>query len=108
MRRCMVYAKDWGFGSMVVGNLFAYRTTWPEELKKTPGPVGRFNDKWLLKLARESDMTVAFWGNHGSYLDRSKALRSKLGNLHCFKITVQGQPHHTRGLPNGLMPQPYY
>ena len=34
MKRCMHYAREWGFGSMAVANLFAWRTTWPTELKK--------------------------------------------------------------------------
>jgi len=107
MRRCMFYARDWGFGSMAVGSLFAWRTTWPSELKKAAEPVGRYNDRWLKKLAREADMTVAMWGNDGCYLDRATQIKNKLGGLHCFKVTSCGQPHHTRGLRNGLKPQPY-
>ena len=107
MRRCLHYARAWGFGSMAVGNLFAYRTTWPSELKQADDPVGRYNDRWLCKLVRQADMTLAMWGNDGAWLDRSAQLASALGDLHCFKVTARGQPHHTRGLRNGITPQPY-
>ena len=107
MRRCMVYARDWGFGSMAVGNLFAFRTTWPSELKKARDPVGKTNDRWLRRLSKEAEMTVAMWGNDGSYLDRAAGFIKAYPDLHCFRVTAQGQPHHTRGLPNGLQPRPY-
>lgn len=107
MRRCMHYARAWGFGGMAVGNLFAFRTTWPAQLKKAADPVGKYNDTWLGKLVRQADMTVAMWGNHGAYLSRSVKVRQRFGDLYCFKVTRQGEPHHTRGLPNGLQPVPY-
>ena len=107
MRRCMHYARSWGFGSMAVGNLFAWRTTWPRELKKATDPVGRYNDRWLRRLSRQSALIVAMWGNHGSYLGRAAAIRKRYAGLHCLGVTSLGEPHHTRGLPNGLMPSAY-
>jgi hypothetical protein len=107
MRRCQHYARAWGFGSMVVGNLFAYRTTWPRELKKAADPVGPYNDRWLRRLVREADLTVAMWGNDGNFLDRASRIKNRLPDLHCFKVTAQGAPHHTRGLRNGLQPVPF-
>lgn len=106
MRRCMYYAKRWGFGGMAVANLFAFRSTWPAELKKASDPVGPRNDIWLQKLSGQAAMTVAFWGNHGSFLGRSEKIRRKMNNLYCLKITAAGEPHHTRGLRNGLQPIP--
>lgn len=105
MRRCMVYARSWGYGSMAVGNLFAFRSTWPGELKKASDPIGQGNDRWLRKLTQSAELMVAMWGNHGSFLNRSEEVGKSLDNLYCFKITAQGQPHHTRGLTNGLQPQ---
>jgi len=106
MRRCLYYAKSWGYGSMAVGNLFAFRTTWPTELKKAPDPVGKYNDRWLGKLSVNANLVVAMWGNDGSFLGRAGKVIRRFPDLHCFKLTAQGQPHHTRGLPNGLKPRP--
>jgi len=107
MRRCMHYARDWGFGSMAVANLFAWRTTWPSELKKADDPVGRYNDRWLRRLSREADLTVAMWGNDGEFLHRSREVKKRFPDLYCFRVTARGEPHHTRGLPNGLQPAIY-
>lgn len=107
MRRCMHYARAWGFGSMAVGNLFAYRTTWPAALKQARDPVGKYNDRWLRKLSRDADMTLAMWGNDGDFLGRAGEVSRSLAGLYCFRVTARGQPHHTRGLPNGLRPQRY-
>lgn len=107
MRRCMFYARDWGYGSMVVANLFAWRTTWPTELIKARDPVGKHNDRWLKKLSRQADRCVAMWGNHGSFMGRSSKVENLFDDLYCLKITRQGQPHHTRGLANGIQPTPF-
>lgn len=107
MRRCMAYATSWGFGGMAVANLFAYRTTYPALLKKAADPVSPENDNWLRRLSAQAGMTVAIWGNHGSFLDRAERIKTELTGLYCLKVTSRGQPHHTRGLPNGLRPVPY-
>ena len=32
LRRCIAYARSWGYGGVCIGNLFAYRATDPNEL----------------------------------------------------------------------------
>jgi len=104
IRRCISYAQQWGYGSLCVTNLFAFGATYPDDLKQAEDPIGPENDAWLRNLAAEADLSVAFWGNHGSFLARDSVVRQLLPDLHCFKLTKQGQPHHTRGLPDGLQP----
>lgn len=53
-RRCVRFARDWGFGGLLVGNLFAYRATRPRDLRAAAEPVGPENDWWLAALAREA------------------------------------------------------
>ncbi|WP_374498169.1 DUF1643 domain-containing protein [Vogesella indigofera] len=105
--RCISYAKQWGYGGIIVGNLFSYRTKSPEEMKKADDPIGPINDEWLLKLKKEADLVVAMWGNHGSFLNRHIEVKSLFPDLKCLRVTGVGQPHHTRGLPDGLMPIDY-
>ena len=47
IRRCMGFAERWGYNALRVVNLFAYRTPYPEELKKAQDPVGPYNAKHL-------------------------------------------------------------
>jgi len=69
--RCIGFARSWGFGSLAVGNLLAYRTTSPGELCASRDPVGSENDRWLTRLHEESTLTIAAWGNHGRLLGSS-------------------------------------
>ena len=48
IRRCIGYAMDWGYGGMLMGNIFAYRNTYPETLKICGvDPIGIENDTEL-------------------------------------------------------------
>lgn len=107
IKSCITYAKQWGYGGIIMGNLFAYRATSPEDMKQAKDPIGPENDNWLQKLGRESEMVVAMWGNGGSFLNRHIEVAKLFPNLMCFRITGEGQPHHTRGLPNGIKPIQY-
>src|SRR5690242_6108456 len=64
IRRCIDFAKRWGYGALCMTNLFAYRATDPRVMKAFPYPVGPENDKWLVRCAREAGVVVAAWGNH--------------------------------------------
>jgi len=92
--RCISFAKAWGYGSLTVGNLFAYRTPSPEVLKTVADPVGPDNDRWLDQLSRDADLTVAAWGNHGTFRNRGFEVATRLRNPHCLRVTARGQPSH--------------
>ena len=107
VKRCMSYAEQWGFGGILIGNLFAYRATNPLEMMTASDPVGTENDSWLKKLTNEADLIVGVWGNSGQFKGRSIEVVSMLRRLYCLQITAKGEPHHTRGLPDGLIAIPY-
>ena len=70
IRRCIDYAKNWGYGILLVVNLFAYRTTNPEKLRYVKNPVGNDNDQHIIKLSKKANLIVAAWGNKGSLFNR--------------------------------------
>lgn len=94
--RCIDFARRWGFGSMVMSNLFAWRDTLPENMKAAPAPIGPDNDQWLLELASGAGLVVAAWGNHGKHMGRQDAVKKLLEaiEMKCFLITGQGCPIH--------------
>ncbi len=96
LRRCVNFAKDWGFGRCVMLNLFAYRATNPDELKNQDKPVGYKNNHHLKVQSAGGDMVVVAWGNHGSLLNRDKKVLKLLKDIpiKCFQVTVKGQPAH--------------
>ncbi len=94
VRRCATFAQAWGFGGLLIGNLFAYRSSDPSVLARLPDPIGLENDAWLTCLAVEVSLSVAAWGNRGRLHDRSRAVSKLLGELSCLGLTRQGQPRH--------------
>ena len=107
LRRCVSYARSWGYGGVCIGNLFAYRATDPNELYEVLDPVGPENDKWLEQLAQAAGITVAAWGNKGQYMKRDRQAMLRLGDLHCLGVTKQGHPKHPLYLRKDLKPIPW-
>jgi len=107
--RARVYAERWGYGALVVTNLFGWRATDPGEMKRARDPVGRGNDAAILRAARESAIVVCAWGNHGAHLGRSakvlKLLFSERVALHALKLNGEGAPAHPLYLPGSLRPK---
>lgn len=84
IRKCIGYAKRWGYGKLIMVNLFAFRSTDPSMLKRVEDPVGPDNDSYIQKCVSESNLVIACWGNHGKLLNRDKVLMDSLPNLVCL------------------------
>ncbi len=106
--RARDYAERWGYGALIVTNIFAFRATDPERMKAVRDPVGRANDAAILRAARESALVVCAWGNHGKFLDRSSRVKSLLTKnlvpLHALRVNSGGEPAHPLYLPAALKP----
>lgn len=117
IRRCVNYAKEWGYGGMVMCNLFAFRATDPKDLKAADAPVGEIvekfgelNDLNILDYASSAGVVVAAWGTHGSWQARDIAVAGLLKGevrLNCLKTTKDGHPSHPLYLPKDLEPIPF-
>lgn len=108
IRRCQIFARDWGYDVLEVVNLFAFRATSPADMKRAANPVGPLNDDHILQAARRADLAVAAWGQHGTFKGRSGELRQLLINeripLHALKRGKDDQPSHPLYLPASLEP----
>lgn len=62
IRRCIGFARSWGYGGIVVANLYALRSTNPKALWSHRDPVGPDNDATIRRLVEESGLVVAAWG----------------------------------------------
>ncbi len=96
IRRCISFARRWGFRDTEIVNLFAFRATDPEDMKAADDPVGEGNDAAILLHASEADRVVCGWGDHGSYRGRARHVRDLLGDydLTALKINASGEPKH--------------
>lgn len=107
IRRCVGFARSWGFRSMQMVNLFAFKAAHQHVLKQAADPVGCRNDRWIVTSHAQADQTIACWGNDGSFLHRADAIRASLKNLYCLKITRHQQPAHPLYLRATLTPSPW-
>lgn len=107
IRRCIAFAKYWGFGQFYMTNLFAYIATKPKDLKLETNPIGTENDYWLKEIQGRTNLTVFVWGTNGNYLNRDKEVGLLIESPHCISISKHGFPNHPLYLKNTLKPVPF-
>ncbi len=94
MRRCIAFAKSWGYGGLYMTNLFAYRTSKTEELMKSKKPIGKENDKYLLEIEKKVDAVVFAWGANGTFLNRDKQVLNLISKGYYIALTKDKHPRH--------------
>ncbi len=65
IRRCIDFARRWGFAHLEILNIFALRSTDPEALYDASDPVGVANDYHIATTVTNCDKVVLAWGAHG-------------------------------------------
>ena len=105
VRRCVTYAQDWGYGGVIMANLFAYKATQPRDLFAAAEPEGVENLAWLKKLPQQAALIVAAWGNDGRRLGQVQKIRALGLPLHYLKLNKSGEPAHPLYLPKNLTPK---
>ena len=110
VRRCVGYARAWGYGRLLVGNLFALRSTDPRVLYAHADPVGPENFTQLVQMAQAADLIVCAWGAHGRYQDQDVFVAAGLRRIQpltALRLTKDGMPAHPLYLPASLQPAPF-
>lgn len=88
-------------------NLFAFRATKPQFMKRAVDPVGDDNDKWLRRIARKSDKVVFAWGVNGTFKMRDKHVMGFFPKAYYIALSKDGHPKHPLYLKKNLDPQRY-
>ena len=97
--RCINYAKRWGFGSMMIGNIYPYRAKSPRRLMawKTFGErysVFKENQQHVEMMIDTADLIVCAWGSN--YQGIPKWL--EYYDLHYLELCKDGiTPKHPLG-----------
>jgi len=97
IRRCMGFARRWGFGVLHVVNLFAFRTSHVRQLRPAADPIGPGNDRSIVRALRCADAVLAAWGRHGRWRGRDEAVLARLAGragVYCLGLTTSGDPRH--------------
>ncbi|MBO9533052.1 MAG: DUF1643 domain-containing protein [Solirubrobacteraceae bacterium] len=103
--RCTTFARDWGFGGLLVANLFTLRSTDPRILTLTTATSRNADgaDEALDELAERCDLIVEAWGAHRTVDDRASAVRTRVARsgteLAVLGRTKDGHPRHPLYVP---------
>jgi len=111
IRRCIAFADAWGWKSLVVVNLFAWRSPSPEAMMKEADPIGPQNDSFLESCASMTELFVCAWGNDGRHMERASKTVRHLREGGCLlhrlgELTEKHQPRHPLYLKGDLKPVP--
>lgn len=108
IRRCIAFAKRWGFGGLVVRNLYAYRATKPIDLETACQPIGPQNLDYLRRT--DADVTVAAWGAHPladlwrRVVPSEDVLYRNGSKMLCLGVNANGSPKHPLYVPSERKP----
>ena len=109
IRRCISFSRAWGFGSLRVVNLFAYRNTYPADLWRLPKDqrIGEENDDAIRRARRACEHLVAAWGAFPQASDRvTQMIQScRLQRLWCLGETKDRHPRHPLYAAGHLWPR---
>lgn len=102
IRRCVGFAKAWGYDRLEVLNLFAYRATKPKELLALThdrDPVGEHNIRAFQRAvfpSRTVGVIVCAWGAHGAHLGQDETVLGWIGDQrrYALGLTKEGHPRH--------------
>lgn len=111
LRRCINFAMNWGYGSLEVVNLFAYRSTNPQMLLSVCDPIGDKNNKYIIDAVNRSEKVILAWGTKGNLFNRDKdVLRLIEDNnvpAYTLELTKEGHPRHPLYVKANKVPEPY-
>lgn len=109
IRRCIGFAKSWGYGSLAVLNIFAFRSTDPKQLYECANPEGADNDDHIHRAMYDAAIAVCAWGTHGAHKNRGLKVMDLIppNKRRCLKITQDGHPSHPLYLPANLTPMEF-
>ena len=112
--RCINFAEKWGYGGIMIGNIYPFRAKRPKDLRKWLNTSN--NGLWehregnidaVHQMADQADLIVCAWGCN--YKDGVPDWVEELGDLHYLEICDDGiTPKHPLGnLSKDLVPLEY-
>jgi hypothetical protein len=103
LRKCINFAQSWGYGSLEVVNLFAYRATKPRDMRQVADPVGSKNNYYLQLATKRAALIIVAWGANGSFQNRNEEVVNLISGqqpLYCLGLTKHGHPRHPLYIKN--------
>ena len=105
--RCINFAKKWGYGGLMIGNIYPFRAKRPKDLRKwlndpaIPLDRGyRTNRVHVEEMAQQADLIICAWGCNykGGIPDWIRDIYTKDGSLNYLELCKDGKtPKHPLG-----------
>lgn len=116
--RCIRFAKDWGYGGLLMMNAYAFRATKPENMwigrhhDDSPvvvsDPIGPGNDEAFGYQRSRVGLVIAAWGVNCSP-ERELSVCHAIGKtIHCLGRTKHGRPKHPLYLRADTKPEVFW
>ena len=108
--RCINFAEKWGYGGIMIGNIYPFRAKRPKDLRKwlkDGGTYQFFNRDAVHQMAEQADLVVCAWGCNSpgmpEWIDELEV------PLYYLEMCKDGEtPKHPLGnLSKDLKPTPY-
>jgi len=96
IKRAIVLAEGWGFGSITMCNLYAWKVGKPEYLSDVRDPIGVDNDDIIIKYAKKADTILIAWGNGGRFDNRDRNMLRLLKDFDLYTIGLTVQSRHPK------------
>lgn len=106
--RCVQFCRSWGYGELIMVNLFAFRAKEPKDMQASEDPIGHNNNQHILACAEDADLVLACWGGGGKFLGRGQAVIDLFnsGVLKCLQQSKNDQsPAHPLYMKGNLKPK---
>ena len=105
IRKVIRLSTRWGYGAVLVLNIYAFRSSRPEHLPQSMSEaVGHLNDWWIKTIfrfaARKGILVCAAWGvKHKERGCLVRRIADETGlQLNCLEVALNGEPKHPRFL----------
>lgn len=116
IRRCVGLSQSWGYGGIVVVNLFAMRATDPKELKRATSPVGPDNNQHIRDVVDSVRRVIVAWGSVVTSLDKPSIRNRDAAVLTLLRrsealfvghvgLTKDGHPRHPLYVKGDIRPE---
>ena len=111
--RCMNFAKKWGYGGIMIGNIYPFRAKRPKDLRKWIKEYkysrrfhNHVNYRHVMGMAEQTDLVVCAWGGNHKGMPEMLEYTS---DLHYLELCDDGiTPKHPLGnLSKDLVPIKY-
>lgn len=93
IRRCVGFAKQWGYRGIYMANLFSIISTSPITLNHSPDKIRDYTDHYLKLIVSPLFDVVFAWGDT-KFSARREEVISMFPDAKCLEFTKAGHPHH--------------